>query len=437
MTDQNNPEQKSEAGWWAGSLTRRELGTAAAVGVAALASAGALQGCCNCGDDDATDGVEQDALEAQKAHGWALGETATTLNFKGGTDTDSKGGADWKGYLDPKTLVATLKPTTAAWRPYERLTLVQSMSQPSLKSQLKPVSIASARKMHEVGLALASLLEASKDPEGTVLIVDMPGPEAVALAAGMAEKVDPVFFFDNWPHPKGVVHSHETLGSLLYYAKELEEKRATREGKSLPVALILDQQRLAAYKDSSDAFDNRYLAELPDGDQLKKIGVTNVLYVTSDPVKEEMDDLNDYMVDYKKDDLKVSSIAMSSFEKDQEAKESKTNGYYYGGHRHSHTYFYTHYPMFFYVSRPYYSTWYAPARAVQPSRVSAPSYSPKARTTMFSGRTTGVTKGVGRSKPTGFGRVSTRVNSSGQVTRSSSRSGRSGSFGRTRSGTSS
>ena len=37
------------------------------------------------------------------------------------------------------------------------------------------------------------------------LVLDLPGPEAVAVAAALAPCFDPVFVFDNWPHPLGVV----------------------------------------------------------------------------------------------------------------------------------------------------------------------------------------------------------------------------------------
>jgi hypothetical protein len=88
--------------------------------------------------------------------------------------------------------------------------------------------------------------------------------------------------------------------------------------------------------------------------------------------------------------------------------------------------------MFLFLPGPRYTYWPAPSVARPPTRFNAPSYKPAARPTMFSARNTGVTSGVGRSKPTGFGRVSTRVDGSGKVSRSSYSSGRSGSFGRTR-----
>jgi hypothetical protein len=64
----------------------------------------------------------------------------------------------------------------------------------------------------------------------------------------------------------------------------------------------------------------------------------------------------------------------------------------------------------------------------------APSYEPASRPTMFSGARVGGQAGVGRTKPSGFGRTTVRT-SGGRVTgvgsaSSSSSSGRSGSLGR-------
>ncbi len=65
----------------------------------------------------------------------------------------------------------------------------------------------------------------------------------------------------------------------------------------------------------------------------------------------------------------------------------------------------------------------------QPPR--AASYRPVARQTIFSNRTLGGLSGVGKQKPSGFGRVSVRTSrSSGAVRSVGHYSGRSGSFGR-------
>ncbi|MEL6180237.1 MAG: hypothetical protein AAFS10_14850, partial [Myxococcota bacterium] len=240
------------------------------------------------------------------------------------------------------------------------------------------------------------------------------------------------------------VPSERTLAATLFYAEELKEKaekRAKLDSKA-PTALVLDSKRLSPYTDSSSKFDNRYIASIPDAKALKTLGVTNVLYITAKKDTKEQDDLNTPMVALSNDStIKVSNVALEAFQKDPNAPagDTSTGGYYYGGSHRHHGHFYAWYPMFFFYSRPRYSGWASsPTAPPASSAARAPSYRPTPRKTVFSGRTTGAKSGVGRTKPTGFGRVSVRQGSDGRVSRSASRSsarsrsGRSGSFGRSR-----
>ncbi len=68
--------------------------------------------------------------------------------------------------------------------------------------------------------------------------------------------------FENWPHPHGVVRSHDTLAALLYYAASIQEQKKQLP-ESAPGLLLLDSQRLTPYTDADDKFDNRYVATLP------------------------------------------------------------------------------------------------------------------------------------------------------------------------------
>ena len=106
---------------------------------------------------------------------------------------------------------------------------------------------------------------------------------------------------------------------------------------------------------------------------------------------------------------------------------------YYGGHPHTHLWFWHNYGW--YTPRSYSSlpsrapaaALPTPAPPVNISRGAA--YRPVSRPTLFSSRTVGGTSGVGKQKPSGFGRVSVRASkSTGAITRV--HNGRSGSFGR-------
>ena len=102
--------------------------------------------------------------------------------------------------------------------------------------------------------------------------------------------------------------------------------------------------------------------------------------------------------------------------------------YCYGGGLMYSPWFYYHYPV------------YTPAYSIARNRLPATSltghsYTPVRRPTIFSARSVGGGNGIGKARPTGFGRVSTRVGSNGRTT--GVRAGRSGSFGRSRGGWSS
>ncbi len=437
----NSEHENNHADWWQQMLTRREANARLAkigAGIAVLSAAAPIAGCRS---DDAPETTE-DALTLQKEEGWNVGMTDKQLSLAHKVASDSGNSIDWTKYKDPKQLLDAYAPTDTAWSPYVVPTLVQSLAQPTLQSQIAPVHTPAMDDAYSRGLGMKQILADSEDPANTVLVVDIPGPQAVAYGAALSDVADVVMTFDNWPHPAGVVNSDQTLGALLYYAGEVEKKKKDRPDDPATV-LLLDSRRLSEYTDDGDKFDNRYVAKLPPADQLKSMGVKTVLYAVPDPsVKTEADDINEDFVAYGKQGITVSKFPLSDFQPapagdvpdsavaDQSGNQYYHRTYYYGGGYGYAPLFYHYYPLGY---RSGLGTWHG----TEPRTVSRPSYSPEPRKTMFSSRTVGKNaSGVGRSKPTGFGRVSTRTTSSGTRTfstgRSSSRSsrGRSGSFGR-------
>jgi len=101
------------------------------------------------------------------------------------------------------------------------------------------------------GHSLLSLFARRGLPLDAAIIIDAPGPEAVAAGAALAEWFEPVFIFDNWPHARGVVPSHLTLAATLYFAPLLVDLKSTRPVPRPPV-FILDSNRLAAYIDAQE-----------------------------------------------------------------------------------------------------------------------------------------------------------------------------------------
>ncbi len=449
-----NIEQKS---WWEESITRREanlrlakLGTLAAL----LSVSGIAQGC---GDDE---GVveENDALELQKKEGWSVGAESNNISLPDVMAVDSKGSLSWSAYLEPSELLKAYEPKRSEWKPFVVATLAQSLSQPSLKSQIKPICTPEMKEAYSRGLGMRELIKRSNNPETIFLIADLDGKESVAFAAAMSEVADVVLGFDNYPHPKGVVKSHEVLGALVYYAAEVEAKKEKRSDKAATV-MLLDNRRLNAPQNAEAEFDNRYVAKIPSADKLQSLGVKSVMYLSpSESQTTELDDLNDDFATIKEKGIPVTMMAATNFKpavpiseavasvpnaKPEEIEQAKkvpttetapngqvTNIYHYGGSPFFFPWFFWAFPMFmpspfFY---PAFNYGYYGSRA--PARISRPTYQPVRRPTAFASRTTGGLAGVGKTKPSGFGRVSTNVSRSGTRSLGARSSSRSGSWGR-------
>jgi hypothetical protein len=393
-------------------------------GLAALVGINRL----DCGDDTDETTVDKDSLELQKEQGWNFGSTDKPLKFTDTVLLDSKGTVDWSNYLDAIKLQNAYR--NAAWQPYVVPTLVQSLSQSSLKSQLKPINSQAMKEAYARGLGMKDLLAKSKDKTNIMMMIDLPGPESVAFGAALADTADVVITFDNWPHPLGVVPSHQTLGAMLFYAQEMSDNSVKRPDKA-PAVFLLDSNRLNAYTDADNQFDNRYVAKIPAADTLKNNHVNSVFYVMPNETRKmELDDLNDDFASFKDRGIAVALLPMTNFQKPalaQDTTRTKASGhvsappqnvYYYGGGPSLWPYFFMHYAMTPSYRMPSYSS-------LPSTSVGRPSYTPTPRPTIFSSRSVGGVSGVGRQKPTGFGRVSTNVNSAGKVT-----SVRSGSFSR-------
>ncbi|HVK37979.1 MAG TPA: hypothetical protein VNA88_05575 [Candidatus Kapabacteria bacterium] len=449
--DDDGLDSTQGADWWRQMLTRRQAGARLAKLTAAalvLPSLGAVTGCG--GDEEEI--VESDALELQKADGWNVGSESKALAITGRSATDSQGGSAWQSHKTPATLLKDWSASDARWQPFVVPTLVQSLSQSTLGSGIAPVHTTSMDEAYRRGLGMREIIAASKDPAGMVIVSDLAGPESVAFAAALSDVADPVITFDNWPHPDGVVAAQQTLGALLYYADEVSKKSqaraaaATAAGGKVPAVFVLDSARLTEpAAGSTTAFDNRYLAKLPEASTLKSNGVTSVLYTTPDATRtQELDDLNEYFADYGDNGMKVQMLSMSDFKPDTSAAAARaqdttrtTSRGYSGGYHHSPYYYgggLAYVPLFFYTY-----PMYAYGRGAMPAygrysnvSVSRPSYTPSRRSTLFSSRTSGGGAGVGRTRPSSFGRVSRTTTSGGRGSFGGSRS--SGSYGRSRGG---
>ena len=269
-------------------------------------------------DSDSFDDARRRALEMQKEFGWSFGATESPLTFDGAAPQ-----AFDRNALDH--LAADLEPTESRLVPYYVRTLFEAPSAlptsratdgtpapASLKDALVPMHTPSMVAAYRAGRALAELLSGARVPTST-MIVDLPGEDAVAFAAGAARTFEPVFLFDNWPHPFGVVPAHRTLAAAAYYQPLFVRQREVRP-KDAPALFVLDRNRLAPYIDSPSLFDNRYVARLPTADKLRGLGVRRIFYLvpTASDVP-EMDDVNDVLGVANDTNLPVRFVPTSSF----------------------------------------------------------------------------------------------------------------------------
>lgn len=430
--------------WWQNSRRRFIVGSAVAAGVTVTGG-----GIWLATRDDTTD-VDKDSLDLQRSQGWNIGSEEKNLILPDVQALDSQRSDTWRRYLDQSAMLTAYQPKSREWLPFFVPTLIQSLQFESLRGQLAPIFLPDMKESYGRGQAIGKDYLANAQNAGeTAIIVDMPGRDSIALGAGMADAAHLIVTFDNFPHPLGVTPSHETLAAMLYYAGEIEAKQSAVQGKVAPI-FLLDSKRLEAYTDADMQFDNRYLAKLPSAQKFQEMGIKSIIYVTPDRTRtEELDDLNEDFVEYKNKGLNIAMLPLSDFSPvDENVTREWSDGtsrtvserhYYYGGSPAFLPFFFYSYP--FYNPYPSYTrrypgfTGYAGGQASSVSPpISPPRYIPAARPTIFSGTRIGgrSVAGVGRSKPSGFGRTTVRVAPAGNVV--GTRAGRSGYYSQSRSG---
>lgn len=342
-------------------------------------------------------------LAVQQEYGWNFGARAQALTFDGLATT----------VFDPttvKTLVDDATPANARYLPFWSPTLFQSATATPTKTAeadgpdpfhplqdvLQPVHNVAMDSAFARGRALALAL--AKVPDVAV-IVDLPGPEAVAFAAGMAGLFDWVFAFENWPHPRGVVPSHHTLAAALYYQPLFRRKRAEATGK--PPVIVLDRARLTDYVSEATQFDNRWTAKLPLTANLDALKIKRVLYVTPQETDTtEMDDVNDDVIAWAAGGIDVRMVGATSFAPclsksvAMPSDDVTTEPFCYGGSVDTDAQFLIDYPWVENAPKPK-----SPRTILGGARV----WRPKPRVSTYSAGK--VTTAAAKPRPTNFGTV--------------------------------
>jgi len=470
------------ARWWqealaqsSSEISRRKLMTALiGLGVGAI-GVGALVATCSksssASSSSATDDLvetHQDALQLQQELGWNVGAEELPLSWTDAVAVDCDGrpltGVPLVNAL--LTMQKDLTPKQTRLVPFWGPTLFSifgNSAASGLTGDLKPVSSQQMASAFARAQGLASEFDSAK--QDLAVILDLPGPEAVAAAAAMSDRFEPVFVFDNWPHPKGVVPAHLVIGAALFFRPILMRSAASRPSNAAPV-FVLDSNRLLPYKDEANLFDNRYVARLPSWQKLRELGYKRVLYVRPEGFNAmELDDLNEDFCACGRAEVDVKFCALEDFRHEPPAEAGKvpkppaaasvpdagpdaaieggtgeagapapgsfvssmnaTPRHYYGGLPYTHVWFWSDYGWS--SRRP---TGTRPAWLPTTS-----SYKPSPRITVFTGLPRQPLGMVGR--PSGFGTVTVNKSRSSGSAVSVGRSGSMGRVSSSRSSTSS
>jgi hypothetical protein len=235
-----------------------------------------------------------------------------------------------------------------------------------------------------------------------------------------------------------VVPSHETLAAALYYLPLLR-RAADRRPTPAPPAFVLDADRLSPYRDEVEQFDNRYMVSMPSSERLQSLGVSRLMYVRNGGAAPESDDLNADFAWLDSNGIPVRQVSLADFQTADQAPAGPADAgapaagsvhhhYSYGGGGGYGGHFFFWHQYGWYAPAPPRGVRAPAAGAAMPAPSRAASYRPIVRETMFSSRLFGGGVGIGKMKPTGFGRISVRTaRATGAI---SVGRGRSGSWGR-------
>jgi hypothetical protein len=304
----------------------------------------------------------RDSLEMQRQYGWDFGARGEPLVFDGESEQP------FDRSVLPR-LIEDLSPSDGRNRPFYDPTLFESpRALPSsnaldddeqgsfepLQNVLVPIFTPEMDDAFRAGKSYATLVDTgtispafAAKAAHMVTFVDLPGPEAVAFAAGASEVLDPVFIFGNWPHPFGVVASHLTLAAAAYYQPLFARNRAARAARGKPAQplFVLDRWRLAPYVDDARLFDNRYMARIPDSENLLVRGTKDVLYICLSPDdRQELPDLMDDFLGYAADGMTLHLVPVIAFHRDLDPNEADDGIVYYGGKPREHPTFWADWP---------------------------------------------------------------------------------------------
>lgn len=196
-------------------------------------------------------------------------------------EPDALGDYGWKAFLDARALSRVWGPhANSPWMPFHCITLFVALDYLE-QAHVGPCARDPWPLRH---FEIPGWIDA-----GTLLMVDLPGPQSVALGAALAMGgCDLVCTFNNWPRAGALILPEETLAALLRYASLLDKKR-TAYATPGPVAWLCDNTRLGGGRPGKPGeFDNRYYIEdslIPGPNYLRERGISRIIYITDEDGK--------------------------------------------------------------------------------------------------------------------------------------------------------
>jgi hypothetical protein len=221
---------------------------------------------------------------------------------------DALGDMAWKPFCSPESLSGIWGPVEgSAWEAYHCLPLFASLD--TFKRQPvgpTPPQKASAWESgpHLRGVPPGTPLGEVWIGERSMVVLDLPGPQSVALAPRfVAAGFQPVSTFDHWPHPKGLVPAQDVLSQLLRFSSVIHPLREHLTSTSVPM-WICDRNRLGQRPGRPLEFDNRYYLDdsvLPGATTLRTHSIQHILCLVPEPDTPPTADLAAYFKDLRKD----------------------------------------------------------------------------------------------------------------------------------------
>jgi len=215
---------------------------------------------------------------------------------------DVQDGERWRQYVAAEKLFDVWGPLPGTpWEPFHCVTLFAALDAfPSGK-----VGPTSREEAAGIDSRLFPGSRARRESPGwmgrdCMAVVDLPGPESVAVGAGFVTAgFQPVCTFDHWPHPAGLLSAERVLAELLRQAPRVAENRSRLASGSPPV-WICDRDRLGTRSGRPREFDNRYYLDeslVPGFEILFRAGVRRVVCVLPEASAPLLRDLEAYLSD--------------------------------------------------------------------------------------------------------------------------------------------